>query len=157
MFDNRKHTKVKNSKIQTWRIELAEFSYDIKYRLGVDNVAPDSFTCAYCLSMSTSNLTEVHNGLCHPGVTRLLHFVRTKNLPFSTEDVKKTCSDFCRVETAILPSTKWQINQSDTHPMERLSIDFKGPLPSATRNRYLLTVVDEYSRFPFAIPCPDIN
>ena len=41
--------------------------------------------------------------------------------------------------------------------MERLSIDFKGPLPSATRNKYLLTVVDEYSRFPFAIPCPDIN
>ena len=34
---------------------------------------------------------------------------------------------------------------------------FKGHLPSATQNKYLLTVVDEYSRFPFAIPCPDIN
>ena len=43
------------------------------------------------------------------------------------------------------------------HPMERLSIDFKGPLPSSTRNKYIPTVVDEYSRFPFAIPCPDIN
>ena len=31
MFDNPKRTKVRNSKIQTWRIELAEFSYDIKY------------------------------------------------------------------------------------------------------------------------------
>ncbi|KAG8189768.1 hypothetical protein JTE90_017685 [Oedothorax gibbosus] len=33
-----------------------------------------------------------------------------------------------------------------------------GPLPSASRNRYLLTIVDaEFSRFPFAIPCPDIS
>lgn len=41
--------------------------------------------------------------------------------------------------------------------MERLSIDFKGPLPTASRNPYLLTAVDEYSRFPFAFPCPNMN
>lgn len=41
--------------------------------------------------------------------------------------------------------------------MERLSIDFKGPLPSTTRNTYMLTVVDEYSRFPFVFPCPDMH
>lgn len=34
--------------------------------------------------------------------------------------------------------------------MKRVSIDFKGPLPTASRNSYLLTVVDEYSRFPSA-------
>ncbi|KRY15405.1 Pro-Pol polyprotein [Trichinella patagoniensis] len=44
-----------------------------------------------------------------------------------------------------------------TAPFERLSIDFKGPLPSTSSNRYILTVVDEYSRFPFAFPCPDIS
>ena len=43
-----------------------------------------------------------------------------------------------------------------TRPMERLSIDFKGPLPSSSRNKFFLTVVDEYSRFPFAIPCPNV-
>ncbi|XP_003381559.1 putative integrase core domain protein [Trichinella spiralis] len=32
-----------------------------------------------------------------------------------------------------------------------------GPLPSTSSNRYLLTVVDEYSRFPFAFPCPGIS
>ena len=41
--------------------------------------------------------------------------------------------------------------------MDKLSIDFKGPLPSATQNHYLLTVVDEYSRFPFAFPCPNMH
>ena len=43
-----------------------------------------------------------------------------------------------------------------TRPFERLNIDFKGPLPSANGNRYILTVVDEYSRFPFAFPCRDM-
>ena len=43
------------------------------------------------------------------------------------------------------------------HPFERLSIDFKGPIPSSTRNKYILTVIDEYSRFPFAFPCPDMT
>ena len=40
--------------------------------------------------------------------------------------------------------------------MERINID-KGPLPSATANKYLLTAVDEYSRYPFAIPVTDIS
>ena len=84
--------------------------------------------------MSTSNLTEVHNGLCHPGITRLLHFVRTKNLPFSIEDVKKICSD-CKICAELKPQFFRLPNGKlikATHPMERLSIDFKGSLPSAT-------------------------
>ncbi|KRZ14529.1 Uncharacterized protein T11_2006 [Trichinella zimbabwensis] len=44
-----------------------------------------------------------------------------------------------------------------TIPFERLNIDFKRPLPSTSSNRYTLTVVDEYSRFPFALPWPDTS
>ncbi|KAF2899044.1 hypothetical protein ILUMI_07131 [Ignelater luminosus] len=31
------------------------------------------------------------------------------------------------------------------------------PPPTKTRNSYILTVIDEYSRFRFAIPCPDMT
>ena len=41
--------------------------------------------------------------------------------------------------------------------MDRLNIDFKGPLLSATQNKYFLTIIDEYSRFPFVFPCPNIS
>ena len=41
--------------------------------------------------------------------------------------------------------------------MERLSIDFKGPIGNLNRNNYMLTVVDEYSRFSFAFSCSNIN
>ena len=44
-----------------------------------------------------------------------------------------------------------------TKPFERLNIDFKGPLPSQDLNRYFLQVVDEFSRFPFVFPCPDMT
>ena len=41
--------------------------------------------------------------------------------------------------------------------MERLNLDFKGPLPSCSKNRFILTVIDEYSRFPFAVPCENVS
>ena len=44
-----------------------------------------------------------------------------------------------------------------TKPFDRLGIDFKGPLPSASKNKYLLTIIDEYSRFPFAYACPNME
>ena len=33
---------------------------------------------------------------------------------------------------------------------------FKGPLAASNRNSYLLTIVNEFSRFQFAFPCSDI-
>ena len=44
-----------------------------------------------------------------------------------------------------------------TQPMERLSLDFKGPIAGCTRNKYMFTVADEYSRFPFAFRCSNMD
>ena len=44
-----------------------------------------------------------------------------------------------------------------TQPFEQISIDFKGPLLSVSKNKYLLVIVNEFSRFPFAYACPDIK
>ena len=55
MFDSRKKTKVKNNKIQCWRLELAEFNYTIEYRPGHENVAADALTRAYCASSYQPN------------------------------------------------------------------------------------------------------
>ena len=112
-----------------------------------------ALTRAFCSAVSSCNLEELHRDLCHSGVTRLLHFVRSKNLPFSTDDVKRVCSScgacaefkarFYRPDEGTLTKA--------TKPFERLNTDFKGPLRSNTRNTHLLVVVDEYSRFPLSI------
>jgi hypothetical protein len=147
MFDSRKRTKIKNNKIQAWRLELGSFSYTAEYRPRKDNVAPGSFTRAFSASMSSNNLEEIHIGLCHLGVTRMLHFVKS-NGTFHTP-LKK-------LRKCVQPQQPGNLIKA-TQPTERLSIDFKGPLPTATRNAYILTVVDEYSRFPFAFPCPNMQ
>jgi len=99
-----------------------------------------------------------YRDLCHSGITRLLRFVRTKNLSFSTTDVRqvvsnsKTCAEvklrYYRIGSAAL------INA--IRPIERINLDFKGPLPLTSGNSYLLIAIDEYSRFPFAFPCKDM-
>jgi len=44
-----------------------------------------------------------------------------------------------------------------TQPFEKLNIDYKGPLPTNNQNRFILTICDEYLRFPFAFPCRDVS
>jgi len=82
-----------------------------------------------------------------------------KNFPYSLADARKTVEG-CRVSSEVKPNfCKPPLAQliEATQPLERLSVDFKGPLPSSTKNRYLLTIVDEYSRFPFAFPCASVD
>ena len=162
MFDSKSKGKIKNEKINRWRIELSCFNFEISYRKGEENKGADmlsrSFNCA--VPGFTPGLVEIHQALCHPGVTRLAHFIRTRNLPYSMEEVKRivgschTCAKLKPTYT-LIPSDQTLIKS--TRPFERLSVDFKGPLPSVTKNRYMLTIVDEYSRFPFAYPCPDMT
>lgn len=89
----------------------------------------------------------------------MLHYVRCKNLPYSTKDVRDVCIS-CRVCAELKPrfvSTTPGTLVSATKPMDRLSVDFKGPLPSRSNNKYMFVAIDEYSRYPFAIPCKDTS
>ncbi|GFX32206.1 hypothetical protein TNCV_1673141 [Trichonephila clavipes] len=86
------------------------------------------------------------------------HRVRCKNLPFSLEDIKKVTNS-CLICNELKPRFVKNVGAlvKATAPFERLNLDFKGPLPSVSRNHYIITIVDEFSRFPFAIPCSDIS
>ena len=73
---------------------------------------------------------EVHESLSHPGVTRLYHFVKSKNLPYSIDEVRKVINS-CKVCAESKPrfykGNPGQLIKA-TMPFERLNIDFKGPL-----------------------------
>lgn len=159
MFDNNRHGKVKNEKIMRWKMDLSCFHYDIVYRPGKDNLAADALS-RVCASIQSQEkvLTDIHENLCHPGVTRLYHWIRSKNLPYSIDEVRRVTNS-CKVCAAVKP--RFFKHQGTlikaTSAFERLNIDFKGPLPSSNRNRYLLVIIDEYSRFPFAFSCPDMS
>ena len=161
IYDRKQRGKIKNDKIQRWKIELSCFSYDVVYRPGPENHVADALSRATCgYTSSPDNLKLLHDALCHPGITRMIHFVRAKNLPYGAEEVKRMTTA-CPVCSEVKPrfyKPKETLNLvKSTQPMERLGMDFKGPLPTCSKNRYLLTLIDEYSRFPFAFPCSDMT
>ena len=159
IFDVRHRSKIKNEKIERWRLELMPYKYDVQHRAGSLNVAADALSREFCAATSNTDLVELHKNLCHPGVTRMLHFIRVRNLPYSVDDVKSVtsrCSTCQKCKPQFYRPEKQQLIRA-MRPFDRISIDFKGPLPSSSSNKYLLIVVDEYSRFPFAFPCKDIS
>ena len=102
----------------------------------------------FCSAVSSEKLMLLHNSLCHPGVTRM------KNLAVSIEEIKtmtRSCKRCAECKPRFFKPSKIHLIKA-TQPFERISIDFKGPLPSSSPNKYFLTVA-EYSRFPFVIPC----
>ena len=131
-----------------------------RFKLITDQKSVADALSRICSSTTTTadKLHGLHEDLCHPGVTRMLHFVRSKNMPYSVENVRavvracQVCSEMKPRFIRKAPQTLIKASQ----PFERLSVNFKGPLPSSSRNRYLLTVVDEYSRFPFVFLCADV-
>ena len=151
MFSHVKYTKIKNVKIQEWRLELSTLAYTIKYRPGKKNVVPDTLSRAFtCSLINSSTLVDLHNGLCHPGITGLC---REKPSLFYGGCKKRVSSSYRICARFHIPPEGTLIKA--TRPMEKLSIGFKGPVPSVTSNTYLL-VVDKYSRFPFVFPCPNM-
>ena len=161
MFSTCLKGKIKNDKIMRWRMELLPFSFDIQHRPGSENVAADALSRIDCGAVThTMDLKSLHDALIHPGVQRMLHFVRSRNLPYSIEEVRKVtadCSTCARMKPNFFKPGHTPLIRA-TAPFQRLSIDFKGPLPtSSTSFRYILTIIDEYSRFPFAFPCRDIS
>ncbi|KFD64528.1 hypothetical protein M514_23375 [Trichuris suis] len=152
MFDRHHRSKIKNDKIIRWRAELSCLDYDIVHRPGRENIMPDVFSGAFCgtLTHNFRQLEFLHESLCHPGVTRFFHFVRSKNLPYSIDEVRQVVSR-CRICAECKPAFYRPENATlvkATQPLQRLNLDFKGPLPGDPSCRYLLCAVDEYSRFP---------
>ena len=160
MFNTKHPGKIKNEKIMRWRMELLCYSFDIVYRPGSENIPPDTFSreCA-SLTFSNNKLKELHESLCHPGVTRMTHFVKTRNLPYSIEEIRKvnnSCKQCCEVKPRFYKPEPAHLIKA-TQPFERLNLDFKGPLPSVNANKYFLHIVDEYSRFPFVFPVANLT
>lgn len=58
----------------------------IIYRPGKENKVADALTRT-CAHFNINNLKTIHNNLCHPGIIRMNHWVRSKNLPYSMNDI----------------------------------------------------------------------
>lgn len=98
-------SKIKYDEILRWSIELFPYSFGIKYRPGRLNVEADALLRSFYASTSSSNILylsiylllisnikELNSSLYHPGVNRMLHFVRSRNLFYSNDQIKNVIS-----------------------------------------------------------------
>ena len=120
------------------------YDFDIIYRGGEENIPADALSRVKSMSLTLDKLYELHESLCHPGVARMSHFMT---------QACKQCRE-CKPQY-YSPEPSHLIKA--TQPFERLNLDFKGPLPSNNRSRFMLTIIDEYSQFLFAFPCEDVS
>ena len=114
MFDTKRHSKIKNDKVMRWRIELSMYDFDIIYRAGEENIPADALSRVKSMSLTLDKLYELHESLCHPGcVARMTHFVKSRNLPFSVDDVKRmtqACKQCRECKTTVLFSRAFAPN-----------------------------------------------
>jgi len=154
-------SRIKNDKILRWRLELSNYKYDICYRKGSENVLADTLSRVAAITSSKHHLIDLHNALAHPGVTRFWEYIQRHHLPFSLEEVRETsknCRTCLECKPIFFKPPKTTKLIKAMQPFERLGIDIIGPKQlSASKNRFILTVVDEYSRFPFAFPLKTIT
>ena len=161
MLAKKHQWKIKNEKTLLWRLELSIFSFDIIYRIGAENIPADTFSrvsMSICTSQR-SRVHELHTSLCHPGVTRMAHFINVRNLPCLMKEIREVtcaCKFYAECKQQFFrPEPRPFIKA--TQPFVRLNIDFKGPLPSNNQNKYILTVSDKFSRIPFDFLCKDVS
>ena len=64
-------------------MRLSEFNFDLIFRSGKLNNTPVALSQANFASIQDNTLYDIHDAFCHLGITRLYHFVRVKNLPYS--------------------------------------------------------------------------
>ena len=67
--------------------------YTIREKITKD-LTHSQFSRIQYSAISSNTLKELCNSLSDTGTTRMSHFVMTRNLPFSMDDIKKVTSDF---------------------------------------------------------------
>ncbi len=153
---------VKNRKFARWRLELAEFNFTIHHLPGVLNTAADALSRISSISVSHDLVRLRHKQFGHPGIARLRKMCQESKDHDSIENLSDTCSQVvknCCICVELKP--RWskpsptQVVHA-TKPLERFSIDFMVGKPvSSAGFSNILTIIDEFSRFPFAFPTRD--
>ena len=135
---------------------MSGYRFDIEYRTGQLNLATDAVTRNFnakknygyvnSLIMQDNLLEKLHNGMGCPGITRLFHQVKIRNLRYSLADVTKVCKN-CESCSVLKPRFYRPIPGQlvkATQPFERIAVDFKSPLPRSrsSNNKFILTIVE---------------
>ena len=106
-----------------------------------------------CSAAPGISLLELHKSLGHPSYARFItSFVSV--ISAETKTVCKSCHTCAEVKPQFFKPASQTLIKA-VRRWNRISVDFNGPVSGP--HPYLLIVVDEHSRFPFAFPCKNMK
>ena len=141
-------SRVRKNQVIRWRLELSKNKFEISYQ----NVVVDALSRLATIQPSCKTSHKTH---AYPGVTRLNEYIQRHKVPKSLDEAKRVTENrqSCVLWTPRFLRPPGSSLIGFSKPWERLSIDIVGLKPMTRRkNQYFLTVVEEFSRFPFAFP-----
>jgi transposase InsO family protein len=154
-----------------WRIQLAEYDYEIVHRSGAQNANADALSRIGSVSkvgdqsgapdearegQSCTNIMTPVGG--HRGMNKTYRAIKTHytwpNMRREIEEYVKQCKS-CQVNKILTLRHKapMEITTTAEHPFEKCYLDVVGPLPvTQGSNKYIMTFQDDLSKYVIAKP-----
>ena len=162
------------SRLMRWRIQLAEYDYEVVYRPGVQNSNADALSRIGTLAKESSEIDEIdpdmkakilqenHESILggHRGMNKtyvaIKRYCQWPNMKREVEEYVKKCAK-CQLNKTLRPKGKaaMEITTTARHPFEKCALDIVGPMTETmSGNKHILTFQDDFSKCIVAIPIP---
>lgn len=150
-------------KVVRWRLRLQEYQFEIRHIAGKDNPVADGLS--RCLVLQhVAEIKQAHNAVVgHRGVRKTVDALRSMGhdwpgMSSEVEEFVRSCPTCQKVRLGQGSFAAAIRTTAVREPFEVVAIDAVGPLPEdATGNKFILVVIDAFTRFVELIPAPDTS